>query len=233
MHPDKVRIIKSIVNVFETGRAEGDYGAVALLDDGAGISYGRSQATDGGGNLDRIVWRYLDLGGRFGEQLRPFLEILGSDASTRVDPDDPPAWVTEVMDLLAAAGREDPLMQQAQDEVFDQRYWVPAERWATEMQLVLPLSWAVVYDTVIHSGPGGVWWIRRLFPDLPPSRGGTEKSWTRAYVRARYAWLAGHERLAVRRTVYRMSAFLSLIAEPNWDLEPPVTIPHPAVVIDG
>ena len=53
---DAERIIKMIVNTFETGEPEGNYGLAVLLQDGAGISYGRSQATDRGGNLDAIVY---------------------------------------------------------------------------------------------------------------------------------------------------------------------------------
>ncbi|MCB9676433.1 MAG: chitosanase [Alphaproteobacteria bacterium] len=224
MRPERTDVIKRIINVFETGRAEGDYGAAVLLRDGAGISYGRSQATDGGGNLDRIVYRYLDLGGTFADALRPFLDELDSDATTRVDPDAPPAWTRELMALLSRAGNEDPLMRQAQDEIFDQEYWVPAERQASEMKLRHPLSYAVVYDTCIHSGPRGIVRIRRTFPELPPSRGGDEKAWTVAYARARYAWLASYPVPAVRKTLYRMKTFLALAEAGNWTLDPPFKV---------
>jgi chitosanase len=221
---------KKIVNVFETGRAAGDYGMAVLLHDGAGISYGRSQATDKGGNLDRIVYRYLDLGGSLGDQLRPHLNRLDTNETAKVDPDNPPGWAKDLMELLREAG-EDPKMRQAQDEVFDEQYWVPAANQAVAMQLVEPLSWAVVYDSTIHSGPNGVSRIRPLFPEMPPSRGGDERAWTRAYVAARYAWLAGHSRLAVRNTVYRMQAFQSLMDAGKWSLALPVHIPRPSVTI--
>lgn len=223
MKAKTARTIKQIVNVFETGKAKGDYSAAALLPDGAGISYGRSQATDGGGNLDRIVYRYLDLGGELGEELRPYLDELVDNATTRVDVRNPPAWVKELMELLAKAG-EDPIMRKAQDAIFDEEYWEPAVNQAKAMQLELPLSWAVVYDTCIHSGPGGVARIRRRFPEVPPSRGGDEMAWTRAYIRARYAWLSGYPNPLVRKTVYRMKTFLQLIEADNWHLERPLRV---------
>ena len=52
---EDARRIKSIVSVFETGKAEGDPAAVVVLPDGAGISYGLHQATDRAGSLDEIV----------------------------------------------------------------------------------------------------------------------------------------------------------------------------------
>ena len=227
------RIIKQVVNVFETGKADGDYGMAVILEDGAGISYGRSQATDGGGNLDRIVYAYLDAGGRFAEDLRPFLDRLANNDSARVNPASPPKWTRDLMNKLAEAGRTDPIMQNVQDAVFDEAYWLPALNQATTMQLELPLSLAVVYDSTIHSGPNGVARIRRMFPELPPSRGGDERAWTSAYVRARYAWLATHSRYAVRQTTYRMQAFCQLIGEENWTLTTPFTIPRPRVTITG
>lgn len=227
------RIIKQIVNVFETGKAHGDYGLAVVLDDGAGISYGRSQATDGGGNLDRIVYAYRDAGGEYADALRPYLDRLANDASARVDPASLPEWTVDLMNLLAKAGRTDPIMQNVQDAIFDEAYWLPAVNQADEMQLELPLSLAVVYDSTIHSGPFGVARIRRMFPEMPPSRDGDERAWTTAYVRARYAWLANHPRYAVRQTVYRMRAFLQLIEDNNWNLEVPFTIPRPRVTITG
>lgn len=224
---DAERMIKCIVNTFETGKPEGDYGLAVLLHDNAGITYGRSQATDGGGGLDAIVYRYLDLGGgAHGDALRPYLERLDSDETAKVDPAKPPKWVKDLMALLSDAG-DDPLMQRAQDEVFDENYWLPAAHQAQAMQLTDPLSWAVVYDSTIHSGPRGVGRIRRLFPEMPPSRGGDERAWTRAYVAARYAWLASHPWHAVRQTVYRMRSFQDLIDKDAWQLESPVRLLKP------
>lgn len=223
MNLEQKRIIQAIVNTFETGVPEGGYDAVTILRDGAGISYGRSQATDGGDNLDHIVYRYFDLGGRYSEELRAFVDELEADATTTVDPANPPPWCRALMALLQAAG-SDPIMRRAQDEIFDERYWVPAENQSRSMGLVLPLSWAVVYDTCIHSGPAGLARIRKLFAEVPPSNQGDEKSWTSAYVAARERWLANHPKVVLHPTTYRMRTFRALIAAGNWDLVPPFKV---------
>lgn len=216
----KKPVIKSIVNVFETGKAVGDYGLATILKDGAGISYGRSQATDGSDSLDQICYAYIDRGGDLADRLATFMPYLEKDATTKLDPSNPPSWCLELLDLLREAGA-DPVMQAAQDAVFDTNYWSPAVAQAEQMGLTLLLSYAVVYDTCIHSGPGGVSKIRSKFPELPPARGGQEKSWAQAYVKARRNWLAGHSNPIVQKTVYRMDAFQALIDQDNWNLTTP------------
>jgi len=173
----KVHTIKAILSVFEAGTAVADYSAIAILKDGAGVSYGKHQATDGGGSLDAIVQVYVDSCGPLAGPLAPYLPRLARNETAGVDPDHLPQWVDDLVDLLRHAGR-DTVMQRAQDQVFDDRYWEPAVEQVLEMGLVDPLSWAVVYDTCIHSGPSGVWNIRKRFPGAPPSGGGCERAWT-------------------------------------------------------
>ena len=95
------------------------------------------------------------------------------------------------------------------------------------MGLELPLSWAVVYDTCIHSGPSGVRKIRKLFKEVPPNRGGKETDWTEAYVAARKQWLSSFSNPVVQKTTYRMEVFEDLIFDDNWFLETPFTIGGP------
>src|SRR4051812_34055987 len=59
-------IALAIVHIFETGRVFGDYSAVAVLDDGAGVSYGINQFTHKSGSLFEVVSTYLDNGGTVG-----------------------------------------------------------------------------------------------------------------------------------------------------------------------
>ena len=215
--------IKSIVSVFETGKAEGDPAAVVVLPDGAGISFGLHQATDRAGSLDDIVRKYIDRRGIYAPQLAPFVDELERDASA-YEKHPFPAWLDGLMATLAEAGRRDPLMLEVQHEVFDENYWTPAKRQAREMELQLPLAWGLVYDSCIHSGPRGVWRIRRKFPEMPPARGGDEKVWCRAYATARFKWLGSHPKPIVKRTRVRMREFLRLMDEDNWHLKTPFTI---------
>ena len=53
----------AIVNVFETGKPFGEFTAVAVLNDGAGISYGISQFTHRSGSLAAVIERYPKPGG--------------------------------------------------------------------------------------------------------------------------------------------------------------------------
>jgi chitosanase len=50
---------QAIVNVFETGRVLGNYGAVTVLKGDSGhLTYGRSQTTLGSGNLYTLLVSY-------------------------------------------------------------------------------------------------------------------------------------------------------------------------------
>ncbi len=217
------RAAQAIVSIFETGKAQGDPGAVAVLPDGAGISYGIHQATDGADSLDAILIRALELGVGRAAELRELLRHLQADESARYSSlKGAPAWLVEGAALLRALG-SDPVMQRAQQEVFEALYWAPAARQCVEMGLILPLSWAIVYDTCIHSGPAGVGRIRARFAELPPSRGGDERAWAIAYVRARRSWLLSRGGI-VASTTYRMDAFSALMVAENWTLATPFSV---------
>lgn len=205
------RIIERIVNVFETGTPDGDYGAISIFHDGPHdirqITYGRSQTTEYG-KLRQLVRRYVDANGLFSDALRPYADRVGSTPLT----DD-----QEFKNLLRKAGRQDPLMKKAQDDFFDDAYFLPALRWADEQKFTLPLSVLVIYDSFIHSG-SILWIIRNRFPETVPAAGGDEKAWIKAYVNARHSWLATHHRPVVRATIYRTNCFKTELARGNWDL---------------
>ena len=240
---EKKRICQAIVNVFETGVPSGNYGALAVLRDGAGFSYGRSQSTDGGDVLDEICFQYGNAKGAWSTVVAKHIERLVCDGTISLAPWTAgsypaswPAWAIELADALRKAGT-DPAMIAVQDRVFDERYWIPAAKQCDEMKLVLPLSWAAVYDTAIQSGPGRIWSMRALFPQSPPSKGGSEKIWAQAYVTARHQWIAGFtgkdaaHTAAVRSTTYRMDAFDAFIAAGNWQLDTPLQIARPKATI--
>jgi len=205
------RLIERIINAFETGSAEGDYSTISIYHDGPHdirqITYGRSQTTEYG-NLRQLVQKYVNAGGIFSEQLRPYAELVGSTPLT-----DNANFKT----LLRSAGRQDPVMVRAQDEFFDKAYFRPAMKWADQQGLTRPLSALVVYDSFIHSG-SIPWIIRQMFPESPPASGGEEKAWVKAYVNARHRWLGQHSRPAVRLTTYRTKCFKDQIQRNNWDL---------------
>ena len=229
---DQKRVIDSVLSINETGKLPSPtaYSTVTILKDGAGISYGKHQSTDRSGSLDAIVMRYMDLNGTLSSKLDPYLSKLTANFSAKVDPSNPPSDVKALMKLLSDAGR-DPLMQQAQDEIFDEQYWVPALNKGKAMKLELALSYLALYDTCIHSGPSRIDALRKNFPEVPPASGGDEKAWTRAFLNARYAWLRAYPNPLVQRSADRVTAILKIAASDNWELKTPfvyrfnVTIP--------
>jgi chitosanase len=127
------------------------------------------------------------------------------------------------MALLKEAGK-DPVMQSAQDQVFDEVYWRPAVNIAEAAGLKTALGHLVIYDTCIHSGPGMVGKIRAMFPEKSPANGGDEREWVRAYVSARRGWLAAFPNPIVQGTVYRPDAFRVIMDAGNWDLRMPLVV---------
>jgi chitosanase len=223
---DQKRAIDSVLSIFETGRTPtaASFSTCTILSDGAGISYGVHQSTDRSNSLDAIVKRYIELGGTFAAQLQPFLPYLAANKSSAEPPKGP--WSQEtraLINILKSAG-SDPKMQQAQSEVFDRDYFMPAVNIAAQAGITTALGLLVIYDTCIHSGPGGVSTIRARFPELPPAKGGDEKAWIKAYVNARRGWLAGNSNPLVQRCVYRQDAILDLIKADNWDLVLPFSV---------
>lgn len=211
-------LIERIINTIETGRPQGDYGAISIYADGPHnirqITYGRAQTTEYG-NLRQLVQRYVAAGGRYRAALAPYAPQIGSVALT----DDP-----ALRRLLRDAGRNDPEMGRIQDQFFQQVYFDPAMRWADDNGFVRALSALVIYDSYIHSGQI-LWLLRQKFPESPPAAGGQEQDWIRAYVTARHGWLSTHPRPAVRKSAYRTAAYLEQIAADNWDLaKTPVAI---------
>jgi len=204
-------ITERVINAFETGTADGDYGCISLLHDGPNkikqITYGRSQTTEYG-NLRELVEMYVGAGGAYSSQLSKFADMVGSIPLTDNK---------EFKDLLRDAGRKDPIMQKTQDEFFEKRYFVPAMKWADNHKFKLPLSGLVIYDSFIHSG-GILWVIRQRFPENPPDLGGDEKAWITAYIRERNEWLKSSSNPVVRASSYRTADLSREIAKGNWDL---------------
>lgn len=224
--------INQILGVFETGSVGGgDPGTVTILPDGAGITYGRHQSTDRSDSLDAIVMEYIDRGGVHAACLEPFLPRLANDETARVNYQAPPQWARDLMAVLKTAG-SDPIMQEAQEAIFDRQYWAPCAKYCQKIGVVEPLTWAVLYDTTIQSGLAGIDRVRVMpnFPEVPPARGGDERAWTRGYINARREYLSrfqgktSEHTHAVRNTVYRPENLQQLADTGNWELRRPIEI---------
>jgi hypothetical protein len=208
--PAQRRLCDRVLNAFETGSAAGDYGNISIFHDGPGnnrqITYGRSQTTEYG-HLAELVHRYVGANGTYSASLAPYEGKVGVVALV----DD-----QNFLNLLMQAGN-DPVMQMVQDDFFNDVYFVAAKRWAEANGFTLPLSMLVIYDSFVHSG-SILDSIRSKFPEVPPARGGNEKTWISQYVAARQNFLANHRRAILHNTVYRTKCLRAQIQKDNWDL---------------
>ena len=207
---DKLKAI-AIISVFETGKSLGKFSTVAVLDDGAGISYGFSQFTHRSGSLAAVLEKYLTYGGILGRDVikerMPLVRRITAPAIKSLSSD------TSFRNALRAAGITGE-MRQAQVDVALKNFLSPAERECEGLGFRTPLALAVVYDSLTH----GSW--ERFRDAVKVNALGNEKEWLTEYVRRRDQWLASVPRLA--KTRYRTKFFLEQIARQNWEMNLPV-----------
>ena len=205
-------LILRVLNVAETGHPDDEPQAVYIYADGKN---GRKQVTLGvgftedGGNLEKVLKRYIAKKGAFADELSTQLPQIGKGTL---------AANKEFHQLLKKAGERDPLMAEAQNEEFNKVYLEPAFNWFTKNAFTLPLSFLVISDSYLHSG-GIREALRSSFPESPPAKGGDERAWVRSYVEARHNWLSNHSNKLLRNTVYRTQSFRDQIAKDNWMLD--------------
>src|SRR5262245_36966232 len=134
---------QAIVNIFETGVPQGEYGQVTILAGDSGhLTYGRSQTTLGSGNLYLLVKDYCETPtARFATALQPYEERLKSH-DTSLDHD------RTLRQILHDAG-SDPVMQDVQDRFFDRVYWEPAVARVQSLGMSTALGTTVVYDSTV------------------------------------------------------------------------------------
>lgn len=202
--------IQSILNVFETGSATGNYAKISLFYDGPNrirqITYGRSQTTEWG-KLNKLVEAYTLTDGKYVDFFKPYLKKIGKISLVNDQ---------KFIDALKAAGKEE-VMKRTQDAFFDEHYWEPALKFMKEKGFTNPLSGLVIYDSFIHSG-GMLMFLRNRFPENTPVNGGNEKIWIEQYLNVRHRWLANHSNPILRKTIYRTRDMLSAIEKDDWNL---------------
>jgi chitosanase len=211
------RKIERVINAFETGSAEGHYGALVKLKDYndpetrtpiVQVTFGRSQTTEFG-HLKTLVQDYIESDGIHADELKPFLPRIGKKPSLATN--------DTFCKLLKTAGKNDPVMRMCQDRLFDTKYYQPAHNWFSRNGFLLPLSLLVIYDSHIHSG-SILSFLRKRFTTPVPASGGDEKEWIGNYINARHNWLLKHSNPILRNTVYRTECFKEQIQNNNWNL---------------
>ncbi|NBP02349.1 MAG: peptidoglycan-binding protein, partial [Proteobacteria bacterium] len=161
---DKKTKIQSIVNVFETGSIAGDYGCVSIYNDGPNgikqVTYGKSQTTEFG-NLKDLIKLYIEKNGQHADFFKPYVDQIGKKLLYNDQ-----AFISE----LKLVGT-DPIMITAQNEFFDNHYWLPALKFCNTNKFVTPLAGLVIYDSYIHSG-SILSFLRNKFQERVPVTGG-------------------------------------------------------------
>lgn len=202
--------IQKIVNVFESGTPDGDYGCVSLYEDGPNgikqITYGKSQTTEWG-NLSDLVKMYVNNDGQYSDVLQAFLDDIGHSSLVNDK---------NFIHILKQASK-DPIMRTTQDEFFDKHYWEPAKSWVVKNGFKTNLAMLVIYDSFIHSG-SILKFLRDKFSEKVPVNGGDEKKWIVEYCKARLNWLKNHSNPILQKTTYRVKDFLVAQELDNWDL---------------
>jgi hypothetical protein len=235
---DKLKAM-AIVSVFETSKPFGDFSAVAVLNDGAGISYGLSQFTHRSGALAEVLEKYLANGGSV-ERRTIELGLAAAKIQTTRSINDLAVNGKFIDALRAAADSSE--MRSAQIEVAFARYLEPAVDECLRLNFTEPLSLAVIYDSMTHGS-----WERirdRVLKrsNTSPSRDvnpasavlSNEQNFIINYIAVRDAWLASIPRLAATR--YRTRFFLNQIKLGNWQMNLPVRVQGVSitdVMIDG
>ncbi|MBV9986103.1 MAG: hypothetical protein JO301_00370, partial [Chitinophagaceae bacterium] len=137
--PAAKKKIEQVVNVFETGTAEGDYADISVFADYSDpethtrirqITFGRSQTTEFG-HLKELLQQYIANQGVFAAEFLPYMDRLGKKPSLETDQD--------FRQLLKKSAKQDPVMKTSQDSFFDAKYYQPAYNWFTGHGLALPL----------------------------------------------------------------------------------------------
>lgn len=209
--PKYIDFIRRIVSVAETDEPVWNPAAVYVYNDG---NNKRKQCTlsvgftADGGNLRKVLERYVEVGGAYAAQLTLYIAALKAG-----DPGTDPEFIS----LLKEIGKNDPVMMGVQTEMFDELYLAPAFVWATKYGFTQPLSYLVIADSFLHSG-SMLDFLMNKFAEKKPSDGGDEETWIHDYLDARRDWLANHSNKILNGTVYRCDCYVREIERSNWDL---------------
>jgi chitosanase len=205
------RICRQVLNAWETSSVDGRYDAIAIFDDGPNgirqITYGRSQTTEYG-KLKKLIAMYVETGSEYSDEFQPYLSKIGKT---------PLVNDSHFIGLLREAARNDQRMRNVQDTFFDEEYMNPSFEWAGRHGFTHALSGLVIYDSFVHSG-SILPFLRKRFPERPPSNGGDEKTWIRQYVDVRHDWLRSHSNPDLVSSSYRTKDLKREISSANWDL---------------
>ena len=221
-----IRVALAIVHIFEASKPLGDFSAVAVLDDGAGISYGMNQFTHKSRSLLAVVNKFLGkVDGKTFDQktnaaiakIRSSVNLLSSNQITTAANDSVLKNALKLVGKLAE-------MQSAQTEVMTEKYLQPAITACNGSNFVLPMSLAVIYDSHNQGSFAKIRDRVRIKRKDFNSDLAFEKAWIKEYCQERNNFLGNLPKKSQKASVYRPKFFLAEIAAKNWDLKLPMNV---------
>lgn len=223
---DQMKACKAIMGAVETGKLGGKKDMLVVLDDGAGITFGKHQTTENGGGLWQMLFVYYVTRDdcQLKSEFAPYKDKLYTSghksrkyALTKDE---------DFKDLLLRAAKDDPAMEKAQDNHFHMEYFRPALKLASDYEITIPVGLLALYDLCIHSGPAGAASFVDSFDnnyEEPDDLGDldSDQAWIKALVEHRHKWLRTHSRKILHGTAYRTASYLNLMERGLWELEMP------------
>ncbi|WP_152394451.1 chitosanase [Paenibacillus guangzhouensis] len=221
---------EKLISLFENGVTTIQYGYAKNLHDGRGFTCGRAGFTTGTGDAYEVINRYTKRVPS--NKLASYLPELKRLNSARNKAD---------VSRLAGFDRawkslgRDATFRAVQDEVVDEWYYRPSASYASTAGLKLPLSMAVLYDTIIQHGGGSdpdslSALIKRTNAAVggTPRQGVDEKIWLAKFLDVRRADLKNPSNRSTQQewaqSVGRVDVFKSIAASNNYNLNAPIVI---------
>jgi chitosanase len=206
---DKKSLIKKILLAFEQSSPTIKYDKVYVYEDGPNnikqitVSFGVTEY----GNLKKLIKSYCFKNGKYSEEFTSYIPSIGVKSLVKN---------TEFITLLKESA-SDPVMQETQEEAYEEMYINPAYAFCDKNNFKEELSKLVICDSYLQSG-SILSLLRNMFSERPPINGGDEKIWIESYCKARRNWLANHSRTILNKTVYRVDFMLDRIKKGDWSL---------------
>lgn len=246
----QILTIRAMLTIIETGRlSHKAYSMIAILPDGAGISFGKNQTTENSGGLYRLLAMYQEMCEKEGQDFAfsDYMERLydGKDSSKKGALTSDKSFHQE----LVSEADDVRLFREAQRRYFHKHYFRPAYEIASEYAITNPLILAQIYDIAIQSGITGAKRLISKFDKTWKSPAKfdidndghidydkisdseydeLERLWGQGLTDYRLEWLLNfkssrnpaHSNI-VRKSSYRSYAFKDQIEKENWGLELP------------
>ena len=206
---DKKFLIKKILLAFEQSSTSIKYDKVYVYEDGPNnvkqitVSFGVTEY----GNLKKLIKSYCFKNGKYSQEFTSYIPSIGVKSLVKN---------TEFITLLKESA-SDPVMQETQEEAYEEMYINPAYAFCDKNNFKEELSKLVICDSYLQSG-SILSLLRNMFSERPPINGGDEKIWIESYCKARRNWLANHSRTILNKTVYRVDFMLDRIKKGDWSL---------------